>query len=55
MVKSFFNRGQIAGFVVHDGDHSNPFVLGKSRAIWRSRQQAARNARAKALNKDSIL
>ena len=55
MVKGFFDRGQIAGLVVHDGDHSSPFVLGNRRAIRRSRQHAARSARANALNNDSIL
>ncbi len=55
MVKRFFHRGKISGLIVNDGDHSNPFVLGNRRAIRRSRQQAARNARAKALNNASIL
>ena len=55
MVKRFFYRGQVPGFVVNDRDHSSPFVLGNRRAIRRSRQHAARSARAKALNKDSIL
>jgi len=55
MVKRLFYRGQVPRFVVNDRDHSNPFVLGSRRAIRRSRQHAARSARAKALNKDSIL
>ena len=55
MVKRFFYRGKVPGLVVHDGDHSSPLVLGNRRAIRRSRQHAARSARAKALNKDSIL
>ena len=55
MVKRFFHRGKVPGLVVHDRDHSSPFVLGNRRAIRRSRQHAARSARANALNNDSIL
>ncbi len=55
IVKGFLHRGKIAGLIVNDGDHRSPFVLGNRRAIRRSRQQAARSAREKALNKDSIL
>ena len=55
IVKGLFYRGKIAGFIVDDGDHRSPFVLGSRRAIRRSRQQAARSAREKALNKASIL
>ena len=55
IVKGLLYRGKIAGLIVDDGDHRSPFVLGNRRAIRRSRQQAARSAREKALNKDSIL
>ena len=55
-VQRFLHRDQISGAVIHDRDHhSTPLVLGNSRAIRRSRQQAARSARANALKSASIL
>src|ERR1700722_3432224 len=55
MVESFFNRIQIARAVIHDSDHRSPLVLGNIRPSRRSREQATRSARAKALNSASIL
>src|SRR5437868_5640047 len=55
MAERFLYRGKIAGLIIDDGDHRSPLVLGSKRAICRSRQQAARSAREKALNSDSIL
>ena len=56
MIQRLFDRSKIPGAIVDDRDHqSNPFVLGSKRAMRRSRQQAARSARANALNNDSIL
>ena len=54
-IHGFLDRNQVAGAVVNDGNHSNPLVLGSMPASRRSRQQAARSARANALNSDSIL
>ncbi len=42
MIKRLLHRSEIAGAKINDRDHSNPFVLGSSRAICLSRQQAAR-------------
>ena len=53
--KAFFTEARLPALIVDNGDHSNPFVLGSRRAMRRSRQQAARSAREKALNRDSIL
>jgi hypothetical protein len=55
MLDGSFHGSDIASSVVHDSDHRSPFVLGNMRRKRRSCQQAARRARAKALNKDSIL
>ncbi len=56
MIERLFYGSEIPGTIVNYGNHqSNPFVLGSNRAMRRSRQQAARSARANALNKDSIL
>jgi len=47
MIERLLNRGKISGTIVNDSDHqSNPFVLGSNLAIRRSRQHAARKARA---------
>jgi len=55
-VESLFYRGKVSHAVIDNGNrHSSPLVLGNSRAIRLSRQQAARSARAKALNRASIL
>src|SRR5215470_4252678 len=55
MIECFLHGRQIAGLVIDDGDHSNPFVLGNILASRLSREQAKRNARAKALNSASSL
>src|SRR5450755_2601795 len=55
-IQRLLHRNQISRAVIHDRDHySTPLVLGNRRAMRRSRQQAARSAREKALNKASIL
>src|ERR1019366_981007 len=55
-VERLFHRNQVPGAVIDNRNHhSTPLVLGKSRAMRRSRQQAARNARANALKSASIL
>jgi len=55
MVERFLHRIQIAGAVIQDRNHKSPLVLGSIRARRWSREQATRNARAKALNSASIL
>src|SRR6202035_1348231 len=55
IVKRFLHRSQIARSVIYDGDHRSPLVLGSMRPRRRSREQATRNARAKALKRASIL
>ena len=58
---AFLHRGQVAGAVVDERDHSSsiahssPFVLGSIRASRLSFAQATRSARANALNTASIL
>lgn len=56
MVERLLHRGEIACLVIDNRDHySNPLVLGSRLFICLSRQQAARRARANALNNASIL
>src|SRR5260370_5180840 len=55
MVQRLLNRMQIARSVIHDGDHRSPLVDGSMRPRRRSREEATRKARAKALNRASIL
>src|SRR5215472_5518471 len=55
MLERLVHGADVAGAVVNDSDHSSPLVLGSMRASCRSREQATRKARAKALNKASIL
>src|SRR6266545_2986616 len=44
------NRGEVAGAVIDQPNHSSPFVLGSIFANRASRAQATRSARANALN-----
>jgi len=48
------HRGEIAGAVVHERDHNNPFVLGSIFASRLSFAQATRSALANALNTASM-
>ena len=52
--KRLAHRGEVAGAVVDERDHSSSFVLGSTRARRRSRAHATRSARANALNDASI-
>ena len=44
--QGFHDGGEVAGFVVDDGDHNNPLVLGSILLSCGSREQAKRRARA---------
>src|SRR6266404_3904262 len=59
VVEGLLHRIQVASTIIHDGDrwrdHSSPLVLGSMRPRRRSREQATRSARAKALHNASIL
>src|SRR6185437_1719987 len=55
MLKSLFDRANIAGSIIDNRDHRSPLVLGSILANCLSREQATRTARAKALNRASIL
>src|SRR4051795_5294210 len=55
MLKGLFHRADIARTVINNRDHRSPLVLGSIFASCLSREQATRRARAKALNKASIL
>src|ERR1700733_15879815 len=54
-IERLHHRGQVAGFVVNDSDHSNPLVLGSISPNCLSLEHATRSARANALNSASIL
>src|ERR1039458_792990 len=55
LVERLLHGIEVAGAVIHDGDHSSPLVLGSMRPRRRAREHASRRARAKALKSASIL
>ena len=55
IAKRFRYRRQVASSIIYDGDHSNPLVLGSTRAKRLSFEHANRSARANALKLASIL
>src|SRR5262245_37987839 len=55
MLECLLDGTDVTGAVINDGDHRSPLVLGSILASRRSREQATRRARAKALKSASIL